>query len=165
MVAIRHWLKANSNGEQQQYERHGEPRTPDGSRDRVGKQDSKGSKHDVPIFCTGGCGEVVGYLPKGELLAYKGQGYEQWCPACQAADTARERFAKASGASTDSELAELSRPARNLNRLRLMQAATVALIIAGSVFIAMGHVVGIYLAAIGTLAWFGLSFVLWSLRE
>ena len=163
MVAIRHWLKANSRGEQQQFERHGEPLTPDGFRERVGEQDSNGPNHDVPIFCTGGCGEVVGYLPKGNVR--KGQGYEQWCPACEAAETARKRLAKASGASTDGELAELSRPARNLNRLRLMQAASVALIIAGSVFIAMGHVVGIYLAAVGTLAWFVVCFVLWSLRE
>ena len=164
MVAIRHWLKTNSHGEQQQFERQSDSLMPEGFRERVGEQACNGPTQDVPIFCSGGCGEVVGYLPKGNVLAYKGS-YEQWCPACEAADMARKRLAKASVSSTDGELAELSRPARNLNRLRLIQAATVALIIAGSVFIAMGHVMGIYLAAVGTLAWFVVCFVLWSLRE
>jgi hypothetical protein len=164
MVAIRDWLKANSSGEQQQFERQGEPLMAEGFRERVGEQTSNGPDCDVPIFCAGGCGEVVGYLPKGNVLAYKG-ACEQWCPACEAADIARKHLAKASVSGPDDELAKLSRPARNLNRLRLIQAATVALIIAGSVFIAMGHVVGIYLAAVGTLAWFVVCFVLWSLRE
>jgi hypothetical protein len=72
--------------------------------------------------------------------------------------------AKASFTSTD-ELAGLIKPVPDMGRLRLIQAATVAVIIAGSVCIAMGQVVGIYLAAFGTLAWFATCLVVWKLKD
>ena len=60
---------------------------------------------------------------------------------------------KASFTSTD-ELAGLVKLPRDLRWLRIIQAASVAVIIAGSACIAMGRVVGIYLAACGPAAWF-----------
>jgi len=167
MVAIPQWLKTTDDGEQQLRRR--ESLTPESSREQTAEtsEESDAHSHDIPIFCAGGCGEVVGYLPKGhKVLTYKGRGYENWCPVCEAADIARRRFAKAeaSFASTD-ELAELRKPPRDLRKLRLIQVASVALIIAGSVYIAMGRVAGIYLAAFGTLAWLAIVFVLWKLRD
>ena len=170
MIAIPEWLKTNSDVEPQQFHRHRGPLTP-GAREKPAKT-TEGSgahahDHDIPIFCAGGCGEVVGYLPKGhKVLTYKGRGYEHWCPMCEAADISKKRIAEAKASFTSKdELAGVIKPVPDLRRLRLIQAATVAVIIAGSVCIAMGQVVGIYLAAFGTLAWFATCFVLWKLKD
>ena len=168
MIAIPEWLKTNSDVEPQHFHRHREPLTP-GSREKLAETaDGSGAHgHDIPIFCAGGCGEVVGYLPKGhKVLTYKGRGYEHWCPTCEAADISKKRIAEAKASFTSKdELAGLIKPVPDLRRLRLIQAATVAVVIAGSVCIAMGRVVGIYLAAFGTLAWFATCFVLWTLKD
>jgi hypothetical protein len=163
MVAIRHWRRTNTVGERRQFESSAQPLTPEASPKRQDERSSEVPNRDVPIFCAGGCGEVVGYLPKG--LAYEDKGYEHWCPACEAVDMASKRPAKASSTTAEDELAGLLQPDRDASRLRLLRAATVGLIIAGSIFIAMGFVVGIYLAVIGTLAWFAVCFALWRQRE
>jgi hypothetical protein len=167
MVAIPQWLKTDSDTDQS-FNRHREPLTSEvpGKRpaERSDGSDAEGS--DIPIFCAGGCGEVVGYLPKEQkVLGYNGKG--RWCPRCEAAAISRKRLAeeaKASFTSTD-ELAGLVKLPRDLRWLRLIQAAFVAVIIAGSVCIAMGRVVGIYLAACGTVAWFVTCLVLWKMRD
>ena len=166
MVAIPQWLKTNSDVEQQ-FHRHREKLTPEGSGKQLAETGSDVQSSDIPIFCVGGCGEVVGYLPKGhKVLTSQGRGYEHWCPTCEAADISRKRLAKAKASFTSTdELAGLFKPPRDLRRLRLIQAAAVAVIIAGSVCIAMGRVVGIYLAAFGTLAWFVICLVLWKMRD
>ena len=167
MVAIPQWLKTESDVEQP-FHRHREPLTSEGSRRRPEKtsDSSDAESSDIPIFCAGGCGEVVGYLPKGPKgLSYNGKGRR--CPQCEAASISRRRLAedaKPSFTSTD-ELAGLVKPPRDLRWLRLIQAAAVAVIIAGSVCIAMGRVVGIYLAAFGTLAWFVSCLILWKMRD
>jgi hypothetical protein len=168
MIAIPEWLKTNSDVEPQQFD-HPRREPTQRSRERLAKttEGSGAHDHDIPIFCAGGCGEVVGYLPKGHrVLIYKGRGYEHWCSTCEAADISKKRMAeaKASFISTD-ELAGPFKPPRDLRRLRLIQAAAVAIIIAGSVCIAMGRVVGIYLSAFGTLAWFATCLVLWKLND
>jgi hypothetical protein len=63
------------------------------------------------------------------------------------------------------ELVELRKPNRNLVWLSLLQAVIVAVIIAGSICIAMGLVVGVYLATIGTLAWCAACFGLRKLGD
>jgi hypothetical protein len=169
MVAIPQWLKTTSDADQHKFRGHREPLTTEGAREQLAETtgDSDAHSSDVPIFCAGGCGEVVGYLPKGhKVLTYKGRGYEHWCPKCEAAEISKKRLtvAKTPFTSTD-ELAGLFKPPRDLRRLRLTQAAAVSVIIAGSVCIAMGRVVGIYLAALGTLAWFATYLVLWKMRD
>ena len=168
MVAMPQWLKTNSDVERQQFHRHREPLTPEGSRKQLAEatDDSNAHSNDIRIFCAGGCGEVVGFLPKGhKVLTYKGRGYEHWCPKCEAADVSKKRLAEGNALTSTDELAGLFKPPRDLRRLRLIQAAAVAVIIAGSVCIAMGRVVGIYLAAFGTLAWFVVCLLLWKMRD
>ncbi|HEY5705124.1 MAG TPA: hypothetical protein VIS96_06080 [Terrimicrobiaceae bacterium] len=165
MISSPQRLKTSSDAEQRRPQREapapesenlGQSRTPSGD-----------TEQDIPIFCAGGCGEVVGFLPKGhKVLAYKARSYEHWCPTCEAADISKKQCAesKTSFASTD-ELAGLVKPVRDLRWLRFAQAATVAVIIAGSAFIAMGRVAGIYLAAFGTLAWFATWLLEWKLKD
>jgi hypothetical protein len=121
---------------------------------------------DIPIFCAGGCGEVVGHLRKGQrVFASKARGGEQWCPVCKEAIASKKCAEESVSLANTDELAELRKPARDLGWLGLIQAATVAIIIAGSFCIAMGRAVGIYLAAFGTLAWFAECLVLRKLRD
>jgi hypothetical protein len=168
MIAIPQWLKMSSDVEQQQLHGRRDQLTPV-SREKLAERtdDFGGQDHGIPIFCAGGCGEVVGYLPKGhKVLTYKGRGYEHWCPTCTAADISKKRIAESRTPLTAAdELAGLIKPVRDLRWLRLIQAATVAVIITGSVCIARGRVVGIYLAAFGTLAWFATCLVLWKLKD
>jgi hypothetical protein len=49
--------------------------------------------------------------------------------------------------------------------LSLLQVAIVTVIIAGSALIAMGRVMGVYLAVFGTLAWCAVYFGVRKLRE
>jgi hypothetical protein len=120
---------------------------------------------DIPIFCAGGCGEVVGYLAREGAAAIPGKaGLNQWCPTCREANSAKNNVAEFSLESTD-ELAEIRGPTRHLGWLNLMQAMIVAVIIAGSVCIALGYSVGTYVAALGTIAWFVVSVVLRKLRN
>jgi hypothetical protein len=128
----------------------------DDSREQL-KKTKEASEQDIPIFCAGGCGEVVGYLSEG-MTRSQGNN-ERWCPACKAAASAKGAIPsdKLLRANTD-ELAELHKPARNLGWLELIRAAMVLVIIAGSILIAMGRPLGIYVAALGTLAWFALCF-------
>ena len=162
MVAIPQWLKTESDVEQHLH-RQPEPLKLEKPRKRPGETGGSTDGRDIPTFCAGGCGEVVGYLPKG--VSYTGK--ERRCPKCEAASIAMKRGAKVatpSFTSTD-ELAGLLKPSRDLRWLSLIQAAAVAVIIAGSVCIATGRVVGIYLAAFGSLAWFVSCFFLWKMRD
>jgi hypothetical protein len=164
MVAIPHWLKTQSDADPP-FHHHREPVTSEVPERRPAEasdsSDAEGS--DIPIFCAGGCGEVVGYLRKEQkVLGYNGKG--RWCPRCEAAAISRKRLAKASFTSTD-ELAGLVKLPRDLRWLRLIQAASVAVIIAGSACIAMGRVVGIYLAACGTVVWFVTCLIHWKMRD
>jgi hypothetical protein len=169
MIAIPQWLKTSSDIEQQQQlHRHGD-QLARVSREKLAEASERfgAYEHGVPIFCAGGCGEVVGYLPKGhKVLNYKGRGYEHWCPTCEAADISKKRIAASKTPLTSAdELAGLIKPVRDLRWLRLIQVATVGVIIAGSVCIARGRVVGIYLAAFGTLAWLATCSVFWKLSD
>jgi hypothetical protein len=164
MVAIPQWLKTQSDADQP-FHHHREPASSEAPGRRPAETtDAEGS--DIPIFCAGGCGEVVGYLRKEQkVLGYNGKG--RWCPRCEAAAISRKRLAeeaKVSFTSTD-ELAGLVKQPRDLRWLRLVQAASVAVIIAGSACIAMGRVVGIYLAACGTVAWFVTCLIHWKMRD
>ena len=167
MVAIPQWLKTQSDAGQS-FHHHREPATSEvpGRRPAETSDSSDAEGSDIPIFCAGGCGEVVGYLPKEQkVLGYNGKG--RWCPRCEAAAISRKRLAeetKASFTSTD-ELAGLVKLPRDLRWLRLIQAASVAVIIAGSACIAMGRVVGIYLAACGTVVWFVTCLIHWKMRD
>jgi hypothetical protein len=116
---------------------------------------------EIPIFCAGGCGEVVGYLAGPNDFSAGEEASQRWCPACKELNISEKQPTadKVCFASTD-ELAELRKPARNLGRLGLLQAAAVAIIISGSILIATGRVLGIYLAAVGTLVWFIVSIML-----
>lgn len=165
MVAIPQWLKTESDPAEQIH-RSRDPLMPQGSRERPEETGDSSYSSDIPIFCAGGCGEVVGYLPKGPKgVSHNGKGRR--CPQCEAASLAKRRIAEEAKpffACTD-ELAGLVKPPRDLAWLRLIQAAAVAVIIAGSACIAMGRVVGIYLAALGTLAWFISCLILWKMRD
>jgi hypothetical protein len=158
MVAIPPWLRMNSDVEQP-LTRHQESISHEGSGgQRCGANDD--CETEIPIFCAGGCGEVVGYLPKGQEVAdSKAGNFQRWCPTCKAANDSNKGADKAAFTGGD-ELAGLRKPARGVAWLGLLQVAIVAIIIAGSVCIAMGRAIGIYLAAFGTLAWFVISFVL-----
>jgi hypothetical protein len=115
---------------------------------------------EIPIFCAGGCGEVMGFLKKGQSIpTYR-------CPACQAAEAAKASLAttEVTPVNTD-ELAELRSSPRDLRLIHIVQVIAVALIFAGSVCITMGRPLGIYLAAIGTLAWIAIGLVRWKLRD
>ena len=164
MVAIPQWLKTQSDAGHS-FHHHREPATSElpGRRPAETSDSSDAEGSDIPIFCAGGCGEVVGYLPKEQqVLGYNGKG--RLCPRCEAAAISRKRLAQASFTSTD-ELAGFVRLPRDLRWLRIIQAASVAVIIAGSACIAMGRVVGIYLAACGTAAWFVTCLIHWKMRD
>jgi hypothetical protein len=108
---------------------------------------------------------VVGYLSQQQTNSGAG-GNPRWCPACAEANATKRRAAEGGVpmASAD-ELVELRKPNRNLVWLSLLQAVIVAVIIAGSICIAMGLVVGVYLATIGTLAWCAACFGLRKLGD
>jgi hypothetical protein len=121
---------------------------------------------EIPIFCAGGCGEVVGYFrTKGASAASAGAG-EQRCSKCKARDSIGSglREAKLLLRSAD-ELRVTVKPRRNLRWLRLAQVITVLAIVAGSILIASGRVTGIYLAGFGTLAWLVVWLALWCLGD
>ena len=116
---------------------------------------------DIPIFCAGGCGEVMGFVKKGQSIP------TSRCRRCEAAETARKMSlakTEALPASID-ELAELRAPPRDLRLIHIVQVIAVALIFTGSVCIAMGRPLGIYLAAVGSFAWVAVALVLWKLRS
>jgi predicted nucleic acid-binding Zn ribbon protein len=112
--------------------------------------------NEIPIFCAGGCGEVMGYARTGDCIPTR------WCPVCESANAepAIERVP-----STTDELAELRSPSRRLRTVHFIQVLAVCLIFAGSVYIALGRPIGIYLAAVGTLAWAAVGLVLWRLKS
>jgi hypothetical protein len=113
---------------------------------------------DIPIFCAGGCGEVMGYVRTGESIPTR------WCPVCESAKASEPAIIEAMPSNTD-ELAELRSPPRNLRKAHFVQVLAVSLIFAGSIYIALGRPIGIYLAAIGTLAWIAVGLALWRLRN
>ena len=160
MVAIPPWLTKNSDAERP-FSRREDSASPEASGERLVKTNDD-SKSDIPVFCEGGCGEVVGYLTREQTTSEPGR-FARWCPACRAA---KDRVAEApvSFASAD-ELVELHRPNRNLRWLSLLQVAILTVIIAGSALIAMGRVMGVYLAVFGTLAWCAVYFGVRKLRE
>ena len=67
-------------------------------------------------------------------------------------------------ADTD-ELAELRSAPRDLRKAHFVQVLAVRLIFAGSIYIALGRPIGIYLAAMGILIWIAVGLVLWRLRN
>ena len=147
-------LRANSEAEQPEL-------IPSDSRKQIVDR-SERLPSEIPIFCAGGCGEVVGYLAGSNNDSNAvGEASERWCPACKKLNISEKEPTadKVFFVSTD-ELAELRKPARDLGRLALLQAAAVAIIISGSILIASGRVLGIYLAAVGTLLWFIVSMML-----
>ena len=116
------------------------------------------SDKDIPVFCAGGCGEVMGYVQNGESIPTR------WCPVCESAKASEAEVIQAVPSDTD-ELAELRSPPRDLRKAHFVQVLAVGLIFAGSIYIALGRPMGIYLAAIGTLAWVAVGLVLWRLRN
>ena len=113
---------------------------------------------DIPIFCAGGCGEVMGYVRTGESIPTR------WCPVCESTEASESEVIEPVPADTD-ELAELRSAPRDLRKAHLVQVLAVGLIFAGSIYIALGRPIGILLAAIGTLAWVAVGLVLWRLRN
>jgi hypothetical protein len=113
---------------------------------------------EIPIFCAGGCGEVMGYVRKDDGIP------RSWCPICESKKASASEVIEAMRASGD-ELAGLHSTERNLRTAHLVQVLAVSLIFAGSIYIALGRTMGIYLAAIGTLAWVAVGLVLWRLRN
>ena len=113
---------------------------------------------EIPIFCAGGCGEVMGYVRRGDGIPTR------WCAVCESTKAAEADEIQAMPSETD-ELAELRSPPRNLRKAHFVQVVAVALIFAGSIYIALGRPIGIYLAALGTLAWIAVGLVLWRLRN
>ena len=116
------------------------------------------SDKDIPIFCAGGCGEVMGYVQTGSSIPTR------WCSSCGSAKACQSAVTEAMPSDSD-ELAELRSPPRNLRKAHFVQVLAVSLIFAGSIYIALGQPIGIYLAAIGTVAWIVVGFVLWRLRN
>ena len=116
------------------------------------------SLEEIPIFCAGGCGEVMGYVRIGDSIP------SRWCPDCESAKASESAVTEAMPSDTD-ELAELRSPPRDLRKAHLAQVLAVLLIFAGSIYIAVGRPIGIYLAAFGTVAWIGVGLVLWRLRN
>lgn len=164
MVSIPSWL---TNSEEEQRIPRGRKLVASKSPHQQFARMPEDSETEIPIFCKGGCGEVVGYLPKGRKESESRKpGQEQWCPACIQAKISEKRLpeAKVSTESKD-ELTELRKTTRNLGWFGLVQAMIVVIIISGSIFIATGQVVGIYLAVIGTIAWCISSFLLRHLRD
>ena len=115
--------------------------------------------NEIPIFCAGGCGEVMGYARTGDSIPTR------WCPVCQTAKASEPAAATEATDSNTDELAELRSPSRNLRTVHFVQVLAVCLIFAGSVYIALGRPIGIYLAAVGTLAWAAVGLVLWRLKS
>jgi hypothetical protein len=113
---------------------------------------------DIPIFCAGGCGEVMGYVRSGDSIPTR------WCPVCDSVRASQPAIVEAMPAETD-ELAELRSRPRDLRKAHFVQVMAVALIFAGSIYIALGRPIGIYLAVVGTLAWVAVGLVLWRLRD
>jgi hypothetical protein len=113
---------------------------------------------DIPIFCAGGCGEVMGYVRTGDSIPTR------WCRICESAKASDSEVIRAVPSETD-ELAELRSPPRDLRKAHFVQVLAVGLIFAGSIYIALGRPMGIYLAAIGILAWVAVGLVLWRLRN
>ena len=113
---------------------------------------------EIPVFCEGGCGEVMGYIRMGDSIPTR------WCAACEPLKVSESAVIEAMPTNTD-ELAELRRPPKDLRKAHFVQVLAVGLIVAGSVYIALGRPIGIYLAAIGTLAWVAVGLVLWRLRN
>jgi hypothetical protein len=120
--------------------------------------ESSETVEDIPIFCAGGCGEVMGYVRIGDSIP------SRWCPDCESAKASESAVTEAMPSDTD-ELAELRSPPRDLRKAHLAQVLAVLLIFAGSIYIAVGRPIGIYLAAFGTVAWIGVGLVLWRLRN
>ncbi len=116
------------------------------------------SDKDIPIFCAGGCGEVMGYVQTDDSIP------TQWCPLCESARASECAIVEPVPSDTD-ELAELRSPPKDLRKTHFVQVLAVGLIFAGSVYIALGQAIGIYLAAIGTVAWIAVAFVLWRLKD
>ena len=116
------------------------------------------TNEDIPIFCAGGCGEVMGYVRRDESIPTRR------CPVCESARASEAASVKALPSNTD-ELAELRSPPRDLRKAHFVQVVAVALIFAGSIYIALGSSIGIYLAAVGTLAWIAVGLFLWRLRN
>jgi hypothetical protein len=113
---------------------------------------------EIPIFCAGGCGEVMGFVRSADSIP------RRWCPICESAKASESEVIEAMPTGKD-ELAELRAPARDLRKAHFVQVLAVGLIIAGSIYIALGRPMGIYLAAIGTLTWVAVGLVLWRLRN
>ena len=120
--------------------------------------ESSETAEDIPIFCAGGCGEVMGYVRIGDSIP------PRWCPDCESAKASERAVTEAMPSDSD-ELAELRSPPRDLRRAHFAQVLAVLLIFAGSIYIALGQPIGIYLAAFGTVAWIGVGLVLWRLRN
>ena len=113
---------------------------------------------DIPIFCAGGCGEVMGYVRTGESIPTR------WCPLCESEKASAPEVIEPMPADTD-ELAELRSAPRDLRKAHFVQVLAVGLIFAGSIYIALGRPIGIYLAAMGILIWIAVGLVLWRLRN
>jgi hypothetical protein len=156
MAAIPQRLKSRP-GDEEDPRRGSESRTEDVPASTLEFDDHAG---EIPIFCAGGCGEVLGFFKQGESIP------THRCPACQAAEA--EKASRVSGEATPAdtdELAELRSPPPNLRAVHIFQVLAVALISAGSVCIALGRPLGIYLAAIGTLAWVSVAVVRRRMRQ
>jgi hypothetical protein len=135
----------------------------DANREACRAQDANGE--EIPIFCAGGCGEVVGYF-RTRTAANPALGAgEQYCSKCKAGDFLLTpiREAKPPLRAVD-EPGAIAQARRNLGWLQLAQVVVVLSIFAGSVLIATGRVAGLYLAAFGTLAWLVVWLTLWWLR-
>ena len=113
---------------------------------------------DIPIFCAGGCGEVMGYVRTDDSIPTR------WCAVCEEAKAAESTVIEPAAANSD-ELAGLRSPPRDLRKAHIVQVLAVVLIFAGSIYIAIGRPIGIYLAAIGILAWIAVGLLLWRLRN
>ena len=113
---------------------------------------------DIPIFCAGGCGEVMGYVRTGDSIPTR------WCPLCESEKASESEDIEPMPADTD-ELAELRSAPRDLRKAHFVQVLAVGLIFAGSIYIALGRPIGIYLAAMGVLIWIAVGLVLWRLRN
>lgn len=113
---------------------------------------------DIPIFCAGGCGEVMGYVRTGDSIPTR------WCPLCESEKASEPEVIEPMPADTD-ELADLRSAPRDLRKAHFVQVLAVGLIFAGSIYIALGRPIGIYLAAMGVLIWIAVGLVLWRLRN
>jgi hypothetical protein len=103
----------------------------------------------------------MGFLKKGQSVR------TSRCPTCEAVETTRKASLapKESLPASIDELAELRSPPRDLRKVHALQVAAVALIFTGSIYIAMGRSVGIYLAAFGTLVWVAVAVVRGRLKD